>query len=584
MRGVFVVGLMEARRHLPFLQWKTGIPMFVVSLALALSWPLVADEGLDPGAGMFVAELGGESSYADALYAANAFRVVHGDGSLYEAGKADLFIVGMNVLHDEGDERSRAAAAAFDRAVTDHVEARLAGETDLDAAYPVRVRLYYETRDVVGPEMKQDGGSAPTPSDSPPRPPYAENGKTASSDEATAGASGGERTLAQRSGSTAEAPLLPDDIEPPFPIRSLLLTFAFVIPWSFLAQVLSGSILHERLARRGRLLLSTPWSGATLLAGLTLPYYVMALLVAVGVAWWTGAGWLGFLAMMPVLFVLFTSATLVGLLARTQREMTFLLVAITTGLATFLFLPAMFIQVHPIAFASPVAVVSSAVRDQAVPLAAFLYATLPLTLAGVAMAWLGTALFREEHLFSPEGLLTKTVDGMQHLVGPRWKLLATGVLVVPFALVLELFVLVIAVMLELHVAFILFVFGAAAIEELLKGLPAYAHRERLGAAARPSWVVGGLLGAGFFLGEKIALLIALAGFGLLPQGDAALLTFGLGAGALLFVAPLVLHMATASVTASQAHKGKRWAIGGWWMAVLIHVTYNVFIVLGGLTL
>lgn len=587
VHGVWIVGSMEARRHLPFLQWRTAIPMFVVSLALALSWSLVADDGLDPGAEMFVAEMDGPSPYAEALAASPAFRVVAGDGARFEAGTAHLFVSGERVAYDESSERSRAAAMMLDQAIRIWVDEELRGEGDAEAAFPVRVAIHYETRDLSG--MGQDDGATtdetlpPSGTDTAPGPTgdVEQNGPEDSTQQGQHPPSDTEPSSLQERSGGEPALLRPDDIEPPFPIRSLLLTFAYVIPWSFLAQVLAGSILHERLAQRGRLLLSTPWSGATLLAGLGLPYYVMALLVAVGVSWWIGAGWLGFLGMLPVLFVLFSASALVGLLARSQREMTFLLVGITTALSTFLFLPAMFIQIHPIAFASPVAIVSYAIRGQEVPLASFLYGTVPLVLMGGAMMLLGAALFREEHLFSPAGLLTKVVDGIQHIVSKPWMLLAAGFMVVPFAFVLQLFVLVIAVMLELQWAFLLFVFGSAAIEEMLKGVPAYAHRQRLGSRSRSTLWVGGLIGGGFFLGEKIALLIALAGFGMLPMGQEALLTFGLGAGLLLLMAPLVLHMATASVTASQARRGRGALFAAWWVAVLIHVAYNLTIVIGG---
>lgn len=560
------------------------IAMLLTSLALAALWPMVNDKGVDPDADMFLVEVTEPAEYGAAADAAPAFRTIRGDGAAFRSGEADLWVIGGALRFDRDDERSRAAARVFEAEYKDWARDRLLAEPDTAAAFPVRIALVYQARELdassaLPRSALDDGGD-----DGPDVSGIGEAGDTALPDKVQQAIDAGTGTTSGSSDTSggATAPVTPDQIEPPFPIRSLLLTFAFLIPWSFLTQILAGTLLHERLARRGLILLSGPYSGPAILLGLSLPYILASLAVGVAVTVAIGAGPLGLLAMLPVLLVLLAAAALVGLLARSQREMTFLLVAVTTGLATFLFLPAMFIEVHPVAFLSPVAVVSTQIRSEPLEWAQLAYATLPLALIGTALTSVGATLFREEYMFAPSKLMTRFTDGLSRAVAGRTRLLVAGILVVPFAFIGELFVLSASIMMGLRTGFLFFLIGAAAVEELLKGMVVYAHRSRPGR----TWgagLTGGLVGAGFFLGEKIALLLSLVGFGLLPQGDAALGTFGVGAGLVMLVAPLGLHIVTASITARGAARGAKTV---WWfglVAFLVHVSYNTLIVIWGVT-
>ena len=124
----------------------------------------------------------------------------------------------------------------------------------------------------------------------------------------------------------------------------------------------------------------------------------------------------------------------------------------------------------------------------------------------------------------------------------------------------------------------------AVIEELAKGLPAYAgfvhgrYERTLGAAA----AAGGAAGLGFFLAEKLSLVVQVVGLPGVAVADAAFQT-GLASGspaviALLAVAPLALHLVTATVSAVGASRGRIAFGAGLSVAILLHVAYNVTVV------
>jgi len=132
--------------------------------------------------------------------------------------------------------------------------------------FPVRVDLLQAPQDLPGPRWPPPGGTRKrnrdpgTPGAAPPSPLL----------EAAAGA-----------GATTARGLHPTQVDPPFPVRSLLLTFAYLIPMNFLGQLAAGTLLQERIRRRGVLVLSAPLSGPRILAARMTPFAVLAALVLV---------------------------------------------------------------------------------------------------------------------------------------------------------------------------------------------------------------------------------------------------------------------------------------------------------------
>lgn len=483
---------------------------------------------------------------------------------------ADVRIFGVDIAYDAQDERGVAAYATLRLAVIDHLDASLAQETDAAAAFPLTVTVRY-------------GQPAAPPA---PAGPTSTATQTATSGPTSTGTAGptsptppGPTTDPGEDGlpEPAAQSIRPADIEPPFPARSLLLTFAYLVPMNFIAQVYAGALQSERTLSRGRTLLSTPVGHGAILLGRSLPYIGLGALVLVGVTTWLDAGLAGLAAAATLVAFVLAASMFAGLTARSPRELTFLLVAVTTGLSTFLFLPAMFPGLPPVAFLSPISVITAGIRGETVGWGPFLYATLPLALATVALVGMGVALFRDRALFATRSLSAHILDAVAQRTRtlPAWAV--AGFFAVPFAVALQVFVIGVSLPLGLAAAVPAFVLGTAFVEELLKGLPAMGNAGKI----RRPVVAGALLGAGFFVGEKTALILGLVGFPELPSGGLVLASLGVG-GWLVLLAPLGLHAATGALTAVMT---QRWPMHRAWMwmpAACVHVAYNGLLILGAL--
>ncbi len=567
MGSVLRIAAQEARRYRPLLTWRMLAAAAVLGLLLGAAWPFLTLTSINPDAGIFVVETEEDNPLMPVLRADPSFDIRTPVTGLYQDADADLLIIDDRVFFDPARDKSQAAARELELAAERWLDQSLATEDDPAAAFPVRVNLVFQSRTTIG---------TPAPTTPPP-----DGNETDGTDPTPPPGDADQQAILDQTG-TQQRDLTPSQVEPPFPMESLLLTFAYLIPMNLIGQFYSGSFFGERTARTGVMLLSAPTTGGRIVLGKSLPYILLTLLLTVGITIAIGAGIIGFLAALPIVGFVLASSLLLGLLAPHPRALTFLLVTTTVLLSTFLFLPAVFVDIHPVAFMSPVSVISHAIRGTIVGWGPFLYATLPMALATVVLAAVAVPVYREELLFGPRGMVSKTVAACAILVKRPSMVFAAGVAAVPFAMALELFVLLFAIALNVETAFLVFLFGAALVEEALKGLGVFA-RHRADATARP-WVTGLLVGAGFFVGEKLALLLGLVGFGLLDLGPDVLATFGIASSVLLVAAPLALHVVTATVTAYLARRGAGGATLGVWAAALVHAAYNAAIVfrLGGI--
>lgn len=563
-RAVWAVARHEARRAFALLDKRTGFALLGVVVLLAASWPLVQQNPVEPQHGLYPVAVEDGSPLRDVAESDVRFRLVDGGRADLEDGRVALLLEADRVVYDRDSDRSQAALIALSQATARWLETRMALEGNQSAAFPVAVNLLTEAQDLTESGSPIAGGGPTGTATSTPGP------------TSTGGPAPPPLLVGNVSAAEPRLALRPSEVDPPFPVRSLLLTFAFLIPMNLVAQLTAGSLLAERIRHRGLLLLTTPMSGPQVLLGRVLPHLAVTLAVVLVAGVAIGAGWQGFVAALPMVLLVLAIAVLLGLLARNERELTFLLTAATTMLSTFLFLPAIFTSLPPVAFLSPVSVVAASIDGRTVAWGPFLYAIVPLSLVAFALALLSAGLYREETLFATRGLFAKGMDGLRRLTRRRWSVLAAGALAVPFALALELFILALVIPLGLAAAFPAFVLGVAFVEEALKLAPARAH---LQAGGKKAWLAGALSGAGFFLGEKLALLVALVGFGLLPLGTTSLALWGVGGG-LLLIAPLLLHAGCSAVAALGVRKGGSWAFLTWLAAAVLHAAYNVLLLLG----
>ncbi len=576
MRNALRLAVEEARRQGRRFDRRTLLLMVTVGLATGAIVAVFPPPAPSPETALFTVEADPASPWLPAAAADDRIRVLEGQGQAFASGEALLLLSPEDVFYRGDSEASKAALEVLEQAVRRWIDARLRAEDDLDAAFPLTITLVFEPRTVdvaaVGPgqpEPEPDGGEAPgTGGEGPGEEPTPEPEVDVLEEAEPTGA--------------IQRDLRPEEVEPPFPIRSLLLTFAYVLPAGLLAQVHASNLHAERVRHRGVLLLSAPLRSFDVLVGKSLPSLGLTVVIAAVVTVALGAGLLGFLASLSFLLFLFALTTFLAVLARSPRELSLLQVAATTLLNAFLFLPAMFPSLPPVAFLSPVHVVATGIRGEAVGLGQFLYATLPLSLGAFALGAVAVGMTREELLFSVRSGTARLLDALGAVSTRRWSLLLAGVLVVPFVFVAQLLVFVLAAVLSLEAALGIFLGLSIVVEEVAKGAVVWAGRrpgKDLPTTPLSPTTLGLLAGVGFWVGEKSYLVLTLVGFEDLPFAREALAVLGTGPGLVGITVPVFLHAATALLMAHGAARGRGWLAATFLAAVVLHAAYN-YVLLG----
>ena len=605
----------------------TALALLVVAGGVLGAGVATGSVGLDVDRDVYRVGVDPDSPYADAVEADPALTAVPAEEATL-GSTADLIV--REVRADDGGDpagvvvrasdtpKGQAAAASFREAVGAHNGRLMAAESNATAAFPVTVTLRYASRG----SALDDGGTVGSTSRT------AGEGGGASDWGGTedVGTDGGDDADGAGEGSGDGAGGLavpsigggavgaastgsPGSITPPFPFASLVLAFVFLVPMNFLAQAYGSSVLDERTNRRGEPLLVTPLSPTEIVAGKTLPYVALALAITVLIAIVVGGGPVSVLGVLPIAAT-FLGATFVGaVFARSFKELTFVTVAVSVLLTSYAFVPAIFTNVTPVALISPLTLVVFDLQNEPVSVGEFLFATGPTTATAVLCFGLGIGVYREEDLFTQKPVTRKFLDALAvrlaavgegvrespptgitaRVPGRVRGLVAVAFLTactIPFVFVAELLAVAVLFALPITVSVPALLVVIAFVEELAKSVHLYAGFER-GVFARTDRVavaVGLASGLGFFLAEKATTVVQAVGLTELYVGRAA---FGSVAGVSglpplvlvgLFLAPLALHGATASLSAVGARRDRTYYALALAAAALLHAAYNVGVV------
>jgi len=586
---------------------RRTLAVVAVSIALfGLLAPFVAGGvGLDDG--LYRVGVDTDSPYYEVVAADDTFVVRPPDSEAFEDGSLELLVEGERIEHAP-TAKGLAAREELRSSVRRYNDRNLRQESNRSAAFPVSVALEYRNQEGLGDTLRVDGES--DDADGERGDVDGENGGTDdgidtgsgdSTEDGSGGTGDGDADRATGAGgggsgfggigtplSEGGATGSPADISPPFPFQSLVLAFLFIIPLNFVIQAYGSTMLSERINRRGELLLVSPVSRFDIVAGKTLPYFLGAVLVeaaiAVGLVFLVRGepgGLVSVLAVTP-LVGLFLGATFLGaMFARSFKELTFVTVTITVSLTSYAFVPAIFTDVGPVALISPLTLVVRDLQNQAVTLGEFVFSTTPPLLAGLVCFGLGAGLYREEDMFDQRSISGKVLDALAGPVSRPWHVGGMTAALVPFVFVVEL--VAIAMLFALgEISIVLILAVVAVVEEIAKSLHVYASYEhrRFGSGFGVALGLGVASGVGFFFAEKVALLAQLVGLPELRIGEAAL-QGAVPSGPLLvafLLAPLVLHVVTASISAAGASRGLRAYLLALVVAVAVHFAYNLTVV------
>jgi ABC-type Na+ efflux pump permease subunit len=587
LRRTWAIAWAEGARTKTSFNRKTTLVLFAIGLVTALLLPPLLDQGLDFDRNLYRAAVDPEEPLAPAVAGARVFQRLSVDDprGAVEAGIVDIAIADGRVYALD-TQKGRAAIAALRQAAKDYTYSQLALEGDHDAAFPVRVELLYveqaHTPDQTDfPSLPES--LAPTPS--------------APSDGTTEGTVTGGGTTGS---TTTDAPIeqgassgfdllppersvnTPETLSPPFPFRSLLLAYAFLIPMNFVVQVYAGSAIAERIDRKGEPLLASPARPWEIIVGKAAPYMALMMGISAVIVYFIGGGWLSLLAVFPLALAFLALEFVAAMYARSFRELTFLTVFTSVLLTIYAFLPAVFTDVHPISLVSPVTLVVFDLRGDVVGLGEILYATLPLTFFSLVLFVLGSALYREEDLFHQKPVMAKAIDSIARQITSMRSAMKMPFLLLPLVFIAELMLITFLFAWPVPVGTIGILMAVALVEESFKAAPSFAGVKRGIIPFKKAALFGALVGLGFFLAEKAFLIASLAG---LMDVEAGAAVFGAaGAGVMgasgltlfaLLIAPMVLHIATASMTGWASQHSKRVFGSTFLVAIAIHTIYNL---------
>jgi ABC-type Na+ efflux pump permease subunit len=584
-RKLLRVARWEVTKGVASVDRRTVAAVAVIVLVTLAAVPALAATGLALDDGIYRVGIASDHPLHGPVTNDSSFAVRDPSREAFENGEIEILIEGDRTRYRD-TEKGRAAVAELGRAVERYNDRRMASEPNRTAAYPVAVTLRFVERGAAVTDADDGGagtgggnsdggdGDTATPTETPPR------------DGAGGGGSldSGLPGIDLFSGETTTGS--PSDITPPFPFESLVLAFLFVLPLNFVVQAYGSTMLKERLNRRGELLLVAPLSRGDIVAGKTLPYLVVALstttLIAVGV----GGGPLSLLGVVPLVLLFLAATFLAAMFARSFRELTFLTVAVSVGLTTYAFVPAVFTEVQGVALVSPLTLVVRDLTAESVTASQAAFAVVPPTLTAAVCYGFGLGLYREEDLFTQRPVPLKLLDALASRVRRARSLVAVTALVVPFVFVIELLAVATLFALPVAVSVPLVLAVVAVVEELAKSAPVLAGFEHARYPTTPKWgiVAGAASGIGFFLGEKLTLLVKLVGLPSLPERVAA---FGPSTATLspvvavgLFVAPLALHIITTALSSLGATRGRNGWFIGLAAAVAVHLAYNAAVLVG----
>lgn len=593
-RTVLTIARWETKRSLSTMS-REILPMTaVLVLALILASGLAAQSGIHLQDGIYTVATDDPDIAAvlthDPLFTVNLVdsATLSSDFRAY-----DLIIAGDRA-YPARTEKGRAALSTFSSAWRQYKNSVYASEDDLFAAYPLWIESVEETseRDFTATESGQTISLQPREEGTPEPQSSIEEVPTPAPVQAMpaddlkeALATDTENQISRYAEMFKEEPDLgrfktPAQMTPDLPFDSLIYVFAFIFPLYFTSQFYMMAIANERVERRGEALLSTPAGPLAIIIGKAIPYFLLMLAVSTAIALLTGGSFLVLLPLLPVIVFFLAAALLIGMMARSFRELSFISIFFSTVITSYLFFPSIFANVHAISRISPLTLVVLQFEGTGFSAADYLYATALFWLSSAAVLWLCVRNFNEERLFSmesPTSRIISFVRGAMVREHPITSLVAFNTCIIPIVFMVQLMYLVLLFNIPIPFSIVLLILLSAATEEAAKSIGIIAVLR--GTPGRFTWknllLAAAATGLGFLIGEKLLLLVTVAQVADSVFG--AVLFSGIG----LLWMPFLLHTGGAFIVGAAVKTGgRRMYLPGLVIATGVHALYNLILVGG----
>ena len=567
----------------------------ILFILLVIVTGFAAQSGMHLQDGMY--EIGVDDPQVAALIASDArFSVYELDvPTLIKNRNAFDLIILKGVVYPGSTDKGKAAIKTLERDYAKYVNRVYNGEEDLFAAYPLWIDvetvkselsfLATQSGQYVGvspgrgaPVPEGEVKNVPTPS------PTLEFSKEELRQELvktnTKNTQISRYTEVLSSDTTMGSFKTPSQLSPPLPFDSIILVFVFIFPLYFTSQFFMMSIMNERIERKGEILLSTPVRTSSLIIGKALPYAVGMVLICAGLTLYLKAPLLILLPLIPIIFFFLANALIIGMLARSFKELSFISIFFSTIATSYLFFPSIFANVHVISLISPLTLIVLTLQGSVWTATDYLYSTSLFWLTGAVLVYIAACNFKEERLFSEKRLLPRIREFLAETISrrhPYVSLFLLTALSIPFVFMVQLMSLVLFFNLPMPYSLGLLLVFAAFVEELAKAVGVYTlFVTDPGFFTWKNLVIAcAVTAAGFLAAEKLLLFVTLAQITESVFGSILFLSLG------VLWMPFLLHFVCVLIVGCSLKLwGQKGFVAGLVIATLVHCLYNSYFILG----
>ncbi|KUL00959.1 MAG: ABC-type transport system permease protein [Methanoculleus marisnigri] len=515
--------------------------------------------------------------------------------ALWESRLAYDIVIMHGEVYAADTDKGRAALKALERDYEGYVSHVATREPDLFAAYPLWIDLQY-VKSEIDFLATQSGQQVGAPADArvPPAPsgpveavtvppsamPVSEDDLREHLAEA-----GGGHPLDRYTGIISGDPAMdrfrtPSELSAPLPFDALVLVFVFIFPLYFTSQFFMMSVMNERVGRAGEALLSTPVRPSAIIIGKALPYFTIMILISAAITLFAGVPLTILFPLIPVILFFLANALIIGMAARSFKELSFVSIFFSTLATSYLFFPTVFANTHVISIISPLTLVVLDIQGDGFTAMEYVYSTALFFATSIILFYVGTVNFREERLFSEKPLASRLMDFISGGISrdhPHLSLFLLSAFTIPFVFMAQMMTLVLFFNIPMPLSLVLLTVSAAFIEEFAKSIGIYAAaRERPGFLTVKNLLVGAVaIGFGFLVGEKLLLFATLAQITESIFGSVLFLSLQ------VLWMPLLLHIAGVLITGSFLLLWGRRGYGpGLVVASVVHSLYNLHFLTG----
>lgn len=596
---IAVIAKWEVKRTLTQMSRDTLPLAVVLFVLLIIATGFAAQSGMHLQDGMYEVATN-DHTIAQLLASDNRFTVYELDTPALMTSQRyfDLVVIGGEVIGADTD-KGRAAVKTVERDYAKYTASVYNRQEDLFAAYPlwIDVTNVKSELDFAATQSGQyisarPGAQAPVPEGEVANVPTPSATLAFTKEELRSGL---EKTEAANSQISRYTEMLsssdsgmgtfktPSQLSPPLPFDSIILIFIFIFPLYFSSQFFMMSIMNERIERKGEVLLSSPVSTTSIIAGKMLPYLLLMLGISTLLTIYLKAPLSIVLPLVPVIFFFLANALVIGMISRSFKELSFISIFFSTVATSYLFFPSIFANVHVISLISPLTLIILTLQGTAYTATDYLFSTALFWLTSAVLFYVAARNFNEERLFSEHGLLVRIREFVASSLSERHPFVSLFFLngfAIPFVFMVQLMCLVLFFNLPMPFSLILLIIFGAEIEEMAKAVgiytlyfkdPGFFTWKNLALASAATAI-------GFLVGEKLLLFVTLAQITESVFGSILFLSLG------VLWMPLLLHFAGVCIVAvSLKLGGRNWLVPGILLATAVHCLYNLYFIMGWLT-